>query len=146
MGKKRKRVKKLKSIICIFMCAFMFFGTAEPLSVSAASPPVSNDTGLQEKYDMSSPAGEQTDSVQNDENVAVQSDENGIIVIPLLNMPHRAYEGHSVIMSDASGYRIDGEAADIKDVYANGIAWVEFAVQDEEQSEHVTIRDRKSVV
>ena len=65
-----------------------------------------------------------------DQKIAVFSYEKGMTVEPLLNMPGKTYEGHKIIMSDASSFRINGERTELKEIYDTGKAWLEFIVTD----------------
>ena len=100
MKKKGRNMKK--NILCILMCAFIFFGSAEPSSGIENAPPVDGSTTM----------------------------DKGIQVQPLINMPMNSYEGHKILISDESLYKINGEKINVKDVYSKGIAWSEFSVVD----------------
>lgn len=119
MGKKRKRPKKktLKNILCVFMCALVFFQTAEPSAGAAKG----RDAG----------------------DIAVMAASESIDVNASINMPYTAYEGHIVLLSDASEYTVDGARANMKELYDDGSVRVEFTVTDDEKSEFVDIKRGK---
>lgn len=54
-----------------------------------------------------------------------------------------AYEGHTVLLSDASEYTVDGKRVEMKDLYDDGSVRLEFNVTDDEKSGSVSIRRGK---
>ena len=172
MGKKRKRQKrkKLRAYLCIFMCAFMIFQTAEPSSGAVAATPGGvlndqnysehdiNDEAQENKYDTVhgdadiEPVGEDNNEAEvyaadtgSDDNgtVSAYAASESINIIPHINMPYVAYEGHTVLLSDASDYTVDGKRADMRDLYDDGSIRLEFNITDDEKSEFVSIRRGK---
>lgn len=125
MGKRKKRQKISKNILCIALCILVFSGTAEPsLGVGDSPPEAASADGaiysVNEDPAIEGPA---------DEYAAAYAQE-GLQVQPLINMPTDSYEGHKVLISDESLYRIDGEEVNVKEVYAAGTVRSEFYVSD----------------
>lgn len=172
MGKKRKGPgrKKLRAYVCVFMCALMLFQSAEPSSGAIAAPPgdalneqdyLEPDINDEAEKDENDVAHSDSDSeslndeksgvsiyaadISNDDNdiVSAHAASESINVIPHINMPYVAYEGHTVLLSDASEYTVDGKRVEMKDLYDDGSVRLEFNVTDNEKSGSVSIRRGK---
>ena len=139
MGKKRKKQKVLKNFICIMLCILIFSGTAEPSLGAGALP--HNEAASEDP-----PPDEIVDE---DAAYSVMSAQEGLQVQPSINMPLNSYEGHKILISDDSLYRIDGERVNVKDVYSSGAVRSEFSVTDgsgHEADDVVDIRQGKREV
>ncbi len=137
MGKKRRRLKMLKSVVCISMCALMFFGTAGPSAGTITKGDTEPDADIEDVLQQDT--GDDTDG----EKISLLTASEGVDVAAKINMPYVAYEGHTVLLSDASEYIVDGERKGIKELYDEGSVRVSFTVTDDEKSEFVSIRKDK---
>lgn len=67
------------------------------------------------------------------------SSDDSLKVTPIMNIPSIGYEGHEIVISDASLYKEGLENKGLEGVYNDGQVWMELLVYDSKNEEYVDI-------